>query len=264
MKTLYNSLVARRSFMLGAFAIASVPNTAFAQDTEFGRFEGDLTLTDADAATCQMGGPSTNAEFRTATQLTFIDPDELSWTVPSGTCVNGASIPQVFWSFVGSPWSRDYRRATVVHDYYCVTKARDYKATHLVLYNAMRADGVSEARAKTMYYAVYHFGPTWGAEAERALQQAYEALERIELELQMLRLRLHEMQARGEPTEAITGRLTRSSNELDAARLHVQSTQARMSGRTQLNDEQMRRAVERAAPENLSLQAIRDTPPTIE
>jgi len=91
----------------------------------------------------------------------FIDPLGLEWPVPSGTRVDGASIPQPLWSIVGSPFTGQYRDASVVHDYYCDTRIRHWAAVHRVFYDAMIVSGVGLARAKIMYAAVYFGGPRW-------------------------------------------------------------------------------------------------------
>ena len=91
----------------------------------------------------------------------FLDGDGQRWPVPVGTDVDGASIPQPLWSLIGGPWEGEYRDASVIHDYYCDTRIKSWKAVHRVFYNAMCASGVSELRAKTMYAAVYFCGPHW-------------------------------------------------------------------------------------------------------
>jgi hypothetical protein len=94
--------------------------------------------------------------------LKYTDPSGVEWPVPTGAETDGASIPQVFWSIAGGPFEGPYRDAAVVHDYYCQMRSRSWRDTHLVFYNAMRAAGVGEVKAKTLYGAVYYFGPRWG------------------------------------------------------------------------------------------------------
>lgn len=91
----------------------------------------------------------------------FMDPNGLEWTVPPRTQVDGASIPQVLWSIVGSPFTGKYRDASVIHDYYCDVRVRPWTAVHRVFYDAMIVSGVSVSRAKLMYGAVYYGGPRW-------------------------------------------------------------------------------------------------------
>jgi len=49
----------------------------------------------------------------------YIDPSNRSWSVRKDFVVDGASIPRILWNIVGSPYTGDYRRASIVHDYWC-------------------------------------------------------------------------------------------------------------------------------------------------
>ncbi|MBC8129797.1 MAG: DUF1353 domain-containing protein [Rhizobiaceae bacterium] len=90
----------------------------------------------------------------------FVDDGGFTWEVPAGTVVNGASIPQVFWSF-GPPFVGDYRRASVVHDHFCVVRTRPSQDVHRMFHEGCLLGGVSSVRAGTMYLAVRTFGPNW-------------------------------------------------------------------------------------------------------
>jgi hypothetical protein len=91
----------------------------------------------------------------------YVDSAGKTWNTPKNTIVDGASIPQAAWSIIGSPWTGKYREASVIHDYYCVTKSEPWEAVHRTFYTAMRANNVDEIQAKVMYAAVYRFGPRW-------------------------------------------------------------------------------------------------------
>ncbi len=91
----------------------------------------------------------------------YIDSHGVSWPVPAGTIVDGASIPRVFWTIFGAPFTGLYRDASVVHDYYCQLRTRLWKAVHKVFYDGMIASGVDPVQAELMYLAVYRFGPRW-------------------------------------------------------------------------------------------------------
>lgn len=92
---------------------------------------------------------------------TYVDPSGIVWKVPKGTVVDGASIPRAFWTMIGGPFEGKYRNASVVHDYFCEAKDRDWKSVHRMFYDGMLESGVERSRAKVMYYAVYYFGPRW-------------------------------------------------------------------------------------------------------
>jgi hypothetical protein len=88
--------------------------------------------------------------------------------VPTDALVDGASIPQLFWSVIGGPFEGNYLKASIIHDYYCDTKTRTAHDTHRNFYYGMRANGVGVVRAKLMYWAVRTFGPDWILEKEVA------------------------------------------------------------------------------------------------
>jgi hypothetical protein len=97
----------------------------------------------------------------------FIDPHDRRWSVPRGIAVDGASIPQIFWSIIGGPFEGKYRNASVIHDYYCKTRSRRWQDVHLVFYEAMLASGVADPQALLMYKAVEQFGPRWPEPVDR-------------------------------------------------------------------------------------------------
>lgn len=100
-------------------------------------------------------------DMRLLEPFIFSDGSGKQWRVPAGAVVNGASIPRGFWSLVGSPFTGNYRRASVVHDYYCDTKDEPWQAVHKMFYHAMVAGGVPTLEAKILYGAVYAGGPRW-------------------------------------------------------------------------------------------------------
>jgi hypothetical protein len=92
--------------------------------------------------------------------LTYVDTKGLSWIVPKGTKTDGASVPRFAWTLF-PPFSGKYRIAAVVHDRYCQTRDRKWRAVHRMFYVAMRAAGVDAISARIMYASVYAFGPRW-------------------------------------------------------------------------------------------------------
>jgi hypothetical protein len=64
----------------------------------------------------------------------YVDPQGRRWEAPKGAVTNGASIPRTLWSSVGSPFTGNYRRASIIHDV------------------AIRTPGVLRSDADTMFY----------------------------------------------------------------------------------------------------------------
>lgn len=100
-------------------------------------------------------------DMRLDAAISFVDQAGLKWTAKKGGIVNGASIPKVFWTSFGSPFIGDYRRASVLHDYFCDIRTRTSEATHRMFYEACIVGGVGTVKAKTMYLMVATFGPSW-------------------------------------------------------------------------------------------------------
>lgn len=117
---------------------------------DWGQFRGDLRL--------ELVGIR---DARLMADFGYADPYGKDWSAPQGSLVNGASIPQAFWSVVGGPWDGAYRQASVVHDVACESMQASWQDTHRMFYHACRCGGVDERTAKLMYWAVYHFGPRW-------------------------------------------------------------------------------------------------------
>jgi hypothetical protein len=114
-------------------------------------------------------------KMRLLEEFAYRDPSGKIWKVPKGAIVDGASIPAFLWTPVGSPYTGGYRRASVVHDYYCDKKTQPWKTVHRMFYDAMLAGGVPVLRSKTMYAAVYQFGPRWVTLSGSGLETGGEA-----------------------------------------------------------------------------------------
>ncbi len=100
-------------------------------------------------------------QLRLLEDFAYIDPHGRVWTAPKDAVVDGASIPQVFWTFTGGPLDGKFRNASIVHDVACDRRAVPSDEVHEMFYEACRCGGVPENEAELLYAAVYHFGPHW-------------------------------------------------------------------------------------------------------
>jgi hypothetical protein len=91
----------------------------------------------------------------------FIDSKGQHWDVPKGTIVNGASIPRLLWTVVGSPFTGKYRKASVIHDHFCDVMGRPWQDVHRTFFYATLVEGNSLHHAKLLYAGVYTWGPRW-------------------------------------------------------------------------------------------------------
>ena len=90
-------------------------------------------------------------------KFSFTDPDAREWVAPAGAVIDGASIPRALWAVVGSPYTGDYRRASVVHDVACVEAGDDAKKRReadRMFFHACRAGGCSIWQSTVLYLGV--------------------------------------------------------------------------------------------------------------
>ena len=90
-------------------------------------------------------------------KFSFKDPDAREWVAPAGAVIDGASIPRALWTIVGSPYTGDYRRASIVHDVACVEAGGDKKkrrAADRMFFHACRAGGCSIWESIVLYLGV--------------------------------------------------------------------------------------------------------------
>jgi hypothetical protein len=103
-----------------------------------------------------------------ADDLFFVDPDKFVWKAGKGDVTDGASIPDLFKPIIGDAFEPNFLPAAVIHDRYTnrAHRVRPWRDTARVFYQAMLVKGVPVVKAKTMYFAVYAFGPHWGVLAK--------------------------------------------------------------------------------------------------
>lgn len=120
----------------------------------WGRFEGEVVARwEDDGRSMTLVAP-----------FAYVDPRAVRWPAAAGSVIDGASIPRAFWTLIGGPFNGRFRDASVVHDAACEARDRPWRAVHRMFYEACRCGGVGAVQAKTMYYAVFHFGPRWRVE----------------------------------------------------------------------------------------------------
>jgi Protein of unknown function (DUF1353) len=142
------------------FLLAAACACATALAAGYGKFSGKVVVEwlDQDGAQPKM---------KLLDDFVFEDATGKTWLTPKGYVIDGASIPPAFQSLIGPPFAGGYRKAAVVHDYYCRAKAEPWKSVHRMFYDASLAGGVVEAEAKVMFMAVYAQGPRWESKGSR-------------------------------------------------------------------------------------------------
>lgn len=125
-------------------------------------------------------------DMRLLEEFTFIDQAGKRWKVPKGTVIDGASIPRLFWTMIGPPFVGKYRRASVVHDYYCVVRTEPWQAVHRMFYEASRSAGVAVIKAKIMYAALRAAGPRWPPTSIKGIGRIEEGAEFLAARLEQV------------------------------------------------------------------------------
>lgn len=145
----------RRQFVSGAVAIGLPGSSAMAQGAGVqGHYIGAL----------QLQPLPDGRHKKLLSPYTYRDRQGRRWKVPVNSVVDGASIPRLLWSIVGSPSDGPYLSASVIHDYYCDVRIRTWQDTHRMFHEAMLASNVNTTQARLMFLAVYYAGPSWDAQ----------------------------------------------------------------------------------------------------
>lgn len=97
---------------------------------------------------------SCNRDMKLLEDFWYDDPKGRHWLAPAWSVINGASIPEALWSTVGSPYTDNYRRASIVHDVACNDSAVKREDADEMFYFACLAGGCSLLQAKMLYAGV--------------------------------------------------------------------------------------------------------------
>jgi len=116
--------------------------------------------------------------FHLRDELHFVDARGQTWSAPSNTITDGASIPAIFVSLIGTRMSLRWREAAILHDAYCAKaneslpqyQSADWETVHKMFHDAALALGTSQTKALIMYAAIYLGGPRW-EDPKRSLDQ---------------------------------------------------------------------------------------------
>jgi hypothetical protein len=101
--------------------------------------------------------------MRLLERFSFRDPANKDWHAKADAVIDGASIPRPLWTLVGSPFTGDYRRASIVHDVACQEAGSDKakrRAADRMYFHACRAGGCSAWEATIQYLGV-RVGAAW-------------------------------------------------------------------------------------------------------
>ena len=100
-------------------------------------------------------------KLRLVDDFAFTDAGGKVWFARKGGILDGESVPRELYSLGSLPYPAEYRKAAVVHDYFCSVRTEPWRQVHRTLYHASIVEGVSETQAKALYAAVYAGGWRW-------------------------------------------------------------------------------------------------------
>ena len=151
------------------------------EDKAYGVFSGE-------PRTVWLTEPGADRRMELVEPITFEDAAGRVWDAPAGHRVDGASIPRALWTLVGSPYTGDYRRASILHDVACDRHPRDgpeRRAGDEMFYAACRAGGCGRLEAKLLFLGV-RVGSSWAGKGLRATESAGQVKLRPSVEDRML------------------------------------------------------------------------------
>lgn len=91
----------------------------------------------------------------------FQDTAGQQWIARKGAVLDGASFPPLYEQMVGLPFVGEHRRAGILHDYFAQQLTHDWKKVRRMYFEALLAEGLSVAEAKTAYAVLYGVGLRW-------------------------------------------------------------------------------------------------------
>ncbi len=100
-------------------------------------------------------------KLRLLEEVAFTDADGKVWRASKGAILDGETIPRELYATGGLPYPSEYRKAAVVHDYFCRARSEAWRQVHRTLHAASIVEGVSEAQARILYTVVYAGGWRW-------------------------------------------------------------------------------------------------------
>lgn len=107
-----------------------------------------------------LDDPGEDRNMRLLEPFLYVDLKGQEWLVPRGWCINGASVPRIFW-IVDDPYVGEYRNSSIVHDWLCDIKITTWETCHRLFAEMMKRDGVPFLKRNVMAAAVWNWGPRW-------------------------------------------------------------------------------------------------------
>lgn len=142
--------------LLGIFGLIGAFSPGMAAEekpaaAEWGSFKGEPQLAPAPDGS----GLMLREDF------SYRDPRKKVWTAEKGFVFAGTSLPRAVRDVLGDPFKGPCRDAALVHGAACARPKGSSADTHAMLYEACRARGLPDAKAKLVYVLSLRCGPRW-------------------------------------------------------------------------------------------------------
>jgi hypothetical protein len=118
-------------------------------------------------------------KFRLLEDFAFQDARGKVWIARKGGIVDDQSVPRDLLSVPGLPYVAEYRKAAVLHDYFCRTRTEPWRQVHRAFFEASIADGLTEMQAKALYAVVYAGSWRWETRDSSCYRSCHAASESL-------------------------------------------------------------------------------------
>lgn len=115
-------------------------------------------------------------KLRLLQDFSFTDASGKVWLARKGGILDGESVPRGLYSLSGLPYPSEYRKAAVVHDYFCRVRTEAWREVHRTFYQASVVEGLSESQAKALYAVVYAGGWRWEQKGSSCYRSCHAAV----------------------------------------------------------------------------------------
>lgn len=112
-------------------------------------------------------------EYRVIRKYRAVLPNNDMIEVKAGFVYDGASIPRLFWSLIGSPFTGTHTRAAFIHDALYAAESYDRKICDWIFLQILQKHGCSWIKRNTLWLAVRIFGGfVWKKHTEKSVAKA--------------------------------------------------------------------------------------------
>ena len=114
-----------------------------------------------------------NREYRVIRNYKAVLPNDDVIRVNAGFVYDGASIPRLFWSLIGSPFTGTHTRAAFIHDALYAAQSYDRKICDWIFLQVLQEHGCSWIKRNILWLAVRIFGGfVWKKHTEESISKA--------------------------------------------------------------------------------------------